>query len=119
MNLKLTHVLGDLTGVTGLKIINAILTGERDPHTLAILRDRRCQHSVKEIAEALTGRYRTEHVLELKLCYTMWPHYQVVIAELDTAIDAPLRTMKSRDLSPLPKKPRVRGRKPHDPKFDV
>ena len=45
MNLKLTKVLGDVTGVTGLKILRSILSGERDPHQLAKLRDRRCRHT--------------------------------------------------------------------------
>ena len=67
MNLKLTKVLGDVTGVTGLKIIRAILAGERDPQGLAQLRDRRCQHTAAEIATALDGRYRPEHLTELTL----------------------------------------------------
>jgi transposase len=59
-------------------------------------------------------------VLELKLCLTMWEHYQQVIAELDKAIDQQLHKMRAkRDLPPLAPKPRVRGRKPHDPGFDV
>ena len=119
MNLKLTSVLGDITGVTGQKIIQAILAGERDPLKLAKLRDRRCKASKEEIAIALDGRYRPEHVLELKLCYEMWQQYLKVIAELDQAIDQHLRTMKRHDLPPLPRRPRVRGKKPHDPKFDV
>ena len=68
MNLKLTKVLGDVTGVTGLKIIRAILKGERAPEKLAQLRDRRCKHQEAEIAQALDGRYRPEHLLELELC---------------------------------------------------
>jgi transposase len=119
MNLKLTHVLGDITGVTGRKILEAIIQGERDPQALSRLRDRRCKHNEGEIAEALTGRYRMEHVLELELCYQMWKHYQDTIATLDTAIEKHLRTMRCRDLPALPKKPRVRGKKPHDPQFDV
>lgn len=120
MNLKLTRVLGDVTGVTGLKIIRAILADRRDPHELAKLRDRRCQHSVAEIAQALDGRYRPEHVTELRCCYTLWQKYQEVIGELDHAIDVHLRTMRQQtELPPLPAKPRVRGRKPHDPRFDV
>src|SRR6516164_3903302 len=86
MNLKLTKVLGDVTGVTGLKIIRAIVKGERDPHKLAQLRDRRCKHTAAEIAEALDGRYRPEHVLELQLCLTRWEQYQQVIGALDKAI---------------------------------
>ncbi|HWG45745.1 MAG TPA: IS110 family transposase [Gemmataceae bacterium] len=120
MNLKLTKVLGDVTGVTGLKIIRAILAGQRDPHKLAQLRDRRCKHTLAEIAQALDGRYRAEHVTELRSCLTLWEKYQEVIGELDAAIAAHLRTMRRQmALPPLVPKPRVRGRKPHDPRFDV
>jgi transposase len=113
-------VLGDLTGVTGLKIIRAILAGERDPGALAKLRDRRCRHAAPEIAQALDGRYRPEHLCELKCCLAMWEKYQEVIGELDAAIAGQLRAMRrDSSLPALAPKPRVRGRKPHDPKFDV
>lgn len=120
MNLKLTKVLGDVTGVTGLKIIRAIVAGEHDPHQLARLRDRRCQHSKEEIAQALEGRYRAEHRTELRLCLTLWDKYQEVIAELDQEIEAHLATMRRQsELPPLPPQARKRGRKPHDPRFNV
>jgi len=120
MNLKLTQVLGDVTGVTGLKIIRAIVAGERDPVVLAKLRDRRCQHTAGAIATALDGQYRLEHVTELKLNLAMWEQYQRVIAELDQVIAKQLHAMRKQTvLPPLPPKPRVRGRKPHDPRFNV
>ncbi len=120
MNVKLTKVIGDVTGVTGLKIIRAILAGQRDPHKLAQLRDRRCQHTVTEIAQALDGRYRAEHLRELRSSLRLWETYQQVIAEVDAAIDAHLRAMRRQtELPPLPVKIRQRGRKPHDPRFDV
>ncbi len=120
MNLKLTRVLGDVTGVTGLKIIRAILAGQRDPQQLAKLRDRRCRHTVPEIAQALDGRYRPEHVTELRSCLALWEKYQEVIGELDAAVEAHLRAMRRQaELPPLPPRTRVRGRKPHDPRFDV
>lgn len=120
MNLKLTKVLGDVTGVTGLKIIRAILAGERDPQQLAALRDRRCKHTAVEIATALDGRYRAEHVTELRCCLAMWEKYQEVIGTLDVEIAAHLRTMRRQtELPPLPPRTRVRGRRPHDPRFDV
>jgi transposase len=120
MNLKLTKVLGDVTGVTGLKIIRAIVAGQRDPVVLAQLRDRRCRHSAEEIATALDGRYRLEHVTELKLNLAMWEHYQTVIAELDEVIAKQLHQMRKQTLlPPLPPRPRVRGKKPHDPRFNV
>src|SRR5262249_13467912 len=120
MNLKLTAVLGDVTGVTGLKIIRAILAGERDPHRLAKLRDKRCKHSAAQIAQALDGRHRPEHVTGLRRCLRMWGKYQEGIAELDQESATQLHSMAGRsELPPLPPRPRVRGYKPHDPRFDV
>ena len=120
MNLKRTTVLEDITGQTGLKIVRAILDGVRDPLQLARLRDKRCKHSVAEIATALDGRYRDEHLLELRCCLTLWDHYQEVIALVDESIAAQLRKMSKQTLlPPLPPKKRVRGKRPHDPKFDV
>ena len=120
MNLKLTKVLKDITGVTGLKIIRSILAGERSPEVLSKLRDRRCQHTEPEIAQALDGRYRLEHLAELRDNFKMWETFQEVIAGLDKDIAAHLRTMrKQTPLPELPPKPRQRGRRPHDPRFDV
>ena len=120
MNLKLTKVLTDITGVTGLKIIRAILAGQHAPQELAKLRDKHCQHSVAEIAEALDGRYRPEHLLELRVSLHIWEDHLGMIAVVDQAIAAQLRTMRRQSaLPPLEPKPRLRGRKPHDPRFDV
>src|SRR5262249_2851806 len=120
MNLKLTTVLEDITGVTGLKILRAILAGERDPRVLAKLRDKRCQRKESEIATALDGRYRAEHVLELRCCLAMWEKYQEMIGVVDESIAGQLQKMKKQSLlPPLPPKKRVRGKRPHDPRFDV
>jgi transposase len=120
MNLKLTHVVGDITGKTGQAIIAAILAGQRDPIALASLRDRRCKHSVAEIALALDGRFRPEFVTLLRTSRTMWEAYQTEIAVLDAEIAVHLATMtRSTVLPPLPVRPRVRGRKPHDVGFDA
>jgi len=120
MNLKLTTVVEDVTGVTGLKIIRAILAGERDPRVLAGLRDRRCKRTADEIATALDGRYRDEHLLELRCCFHLWEQYLAMIAEVDRAIAAQLQRMKkTAELPPLAKREHVRGRRPHDPAFDV
>ena len=120
MNLKLTSVVEDITGVTGLKIIRAILAGERDPDALAKLRDRRCKKTESEIAIALDGRYRDEHLLELRCCFHLWEQYLAMIAEVDGAIATQLQRMKkTTELPSLPKRKPVRGRRPHDPAFDV
>ena len=120
MNLKLTNVLEDITGVTGLKIIRSILAGERDPIKLVGFRDKRCKHSADEIATALDGRYRDEHVLELRCSLAAWEKYQELIALVDESIATQLKAMRrSSALPPLPLKKRTRGKRPHDPGFDV
>ncbi len=62
MNLRLTNVLSDITGVTGLKIIRAILSGEHNPQRLAALREPGCKKSETEIAKSLEGHYKREHL---------------------------------------------------------
>jgi transposase len=120
MNLKLTHVVGDVTGVTGLRVVRAILAGERDPRVLARLRDRRCKRTEAEIAVALDGRYRAEYVTLLRTSLALWEAYHREVTALDGEIETHLRGMKRASaLPPLPHKIRVRGRRPHDPAFDV
>ena len=66
MNIRIHHAVSDLDGVTGLAILRAIVKGERDPLKLAALRDKRCKKSEAEIAEHLTGNWRTEHLFNLR-----------------------------------------------------
>ena len=66
MNLKLTEVVSDITGKTGMTIIRAILAGERDPQRLAIYRDKRCKHDQATMAKALEGHWRAEHLFALQ-----------------------------------------------------
>ena len=66
MNVKLTEVVSDITGVTGMSIIKAILRGRRDPQQLAKLRDPRCKESEATIARALLGNWRPEHLFALQ-----------------------------------------------------
>ncbi len=66
MNLPLHHVVATITGVTGMKIIRAIVAGERNPETLAKMRDVRCKESLDTIRNALVGNYQPEHVFALK-----------------------------------------------------
>src|SRR5919202_3471563 len=65
MNVLLHHVVSDITGLTGMTIIRAILAGERDPHVLAQHRDPRCKSSPEGIAKSLVGNYRGEHLFAL------------------------------------------------------
>ena len=120
MNVKLPEVISDITGLTGRKIITAILAGERDPLTLARLRDRRCRHSTDAIARALRGSWREEALFALQQAWDSWQHYQKQVRALEGVIHQQLQRMKKAgELPALAPKPRQRGRKPNDPRFDV
>jgi transposase len=62
MHLKLTQVVSAMTGVTGMAILKAIIAGERDPQHLAKLRNPHCHHTEDDIAKALQGTWRAEHL---------------------------------------------------------
>jgi transposase len=120
MNVKLAEVVSDVTGVTGLKILRAILAGERDPVRLARLRDTHCHNSAATIARALRGSWRAEALFALRQALASWEHDQGQLRELEDAIRHQLQRMKrAKDLPPLPPKPRQRGRQPNEPRFDV
>src|SRR5205823_9566511 len=76
MNVRLQHVLSDLSGTSGLAIIDAILAGERDPVRLAKLRDPRVKASEETIAKALVGDWRTEHLFTLRQAREAYRHCQ-------------------------------------------
>jgi transposase len=119
MNLKLTEVLSDVTGLTGRSIIRAILRGTRAPEKLARYRDRGCKASEAQIAQALTGTYREEHLFELKLAYEAWQFTLGQVEKVDGQIALQLGRMKSdRALPPLKPKPRPK-RRASSPGFDV
>ncbi len=86
MNLLLHNVVSDITGVTGMKIINAILAGERDPRVLARNRDQRCHNTTATIAKSLVGNYREEHLFALRQAVDLYETYQAKIADCDRAI---------------------------------
>lgn len=88
MNLKLTIVLGDITGQTGMHIIRAILAGERNPHKLAAFRDPKCKHSEAEIAAALTGNYRREHLFTLQQAVELYDMYSRQMVAVDEEMEA-------------------------------
>jgi transposase len=120
MNVKLAEVVSDLTGLTARKIIQAILAGERDPLTLARLRDKHGRNSASTIARALPGNWRPEALFALQQAWDSWQHYQTQGRAVEEVIHQQvLRMKKSQALPPLPPKPRQRGRQPNDPHFDV
>jgi len=95
MNLQLHHVLSDITGVTGLAILDAILAGERDPGVLARHRDHRVKASRETIAKALVGDYRPEHLFTLRQSLGAYRYYQQLISECDGEVQALLATFAS------------------------
>jgi transposase len=119
MNLKLTEILSDITGATGRAIIRAILRGTRAPEKLARYRDKGCKASEAEIAQALTGTYREEHLFELKLAYEAWQFTLGQVEKVDGQIALQLGRMRcDRALPPLTLK-RRQSRKVNAPRFDV
>jgi len=119
MNLKLTEVLSDITGKTGRAILRAILRGTRAPEKLARYRDKGCKASEAEMAQALTGTYREEHLFELKLAYEAWQFTLGQVDKVDGQVALQLGRMKGdRALPPLKPKARPK-RRANSPRFDV
>ena len=87
MNIKLQHVLSDITGVTGMRITEAIVRGERNPRKLAKLRDPRTRADEKKIARSLHGHWKQEHIFELTQALELYRTYQRKIEECDQEIE--------------------------------
>lgn len=95
MNVQIHHVISDLTGQTGLRILDAILAGERDPQRLAQLRDPRIKASVETIVKSLEGNWRAEHLFTLRQSLATFRHYQRLLHECDAEIERQLQQMDS------------------------
>lgn len=115
MNVKLTQVVSDITGVTGMSIIRALVAGERDPHTLARFRQSGCKKSEEQIAKALQGNYKPEHLFVLKQALAQYDFYQQQIQECDVEMEAMYASLPPSDpeeqVSPPPKPKRGKPRK--------
>jgi transposase len=114
MNLQLSPVISDITGVTGLRIVRDIVAGQTDPRALAQHRDARCQASEADIMAALTGHYRPEHVFVLHQNLELFDAYQRQLAACDAAIEAHISTLAAKapaPAGPLPG-PRTREKAP-------
>lgn len=119
MNVQLQHVLTDITGATGMRIIRAILAGERDPHRLAALRDRQCKNPEAVIAKALHGDWRAEHLFALQQAVDLVESDRAKIAACDERIQAQLQTFEDRSAgAPPPRSRRPRADR-HDLTFDA
>lgn len=123
MNLKLTNVVSDITGLTGMCIIRDIVSGVHDPEALARHRDPRCAKSRDEIALSLQGNYKAEHLFELKQALEAYDFYQRQIQGCDEQIEGVYNAFEPQvDINERPLPPsRKRRRKPKDnePDFDL
>jgi transposase len=122
MHVQLTQVLTDITGVTGLAIIRAIVAGERDPVHLARFREPQCASRKEDIAQALPGHYPPEHVFALKQALALYDAYTEQVRECDAAIEQRFQAIKPVGTDALP--PLNRGNKhrthnKHAPVYDA
>src|SRR6204780_2957029 len=116
MNVQIHHVISDITGLTGLAIVDAILGGQRDPTELAKLRDPRIKASAETVRKSLQGNWRAEHLFTLKQSRQMYQNYQEQIAACDEEIERLLLNFQpwvDPAEKPLPpdRKRKQRGRK--------
>lgn len=117
MNLQLSNAISDVAGVTGQKIVRAIVAGERDPEVLAAYRDCRIKATEEEIAASLLGNWRDEHLFALKQALGAFDFCASQLAECDAEIERALTLLHAHDGSPAAGKRRSRSR--NAPKFDV
>ena len=91
MNVHLHHAVSDLVGETGLRIVEAILAGERDPQKLVELRDKQCSRTtIGEMEKALQGDWRAEHLFTLRQGLESYRHFLRQIAECDGQVEQAL-----------------------------
>ena len=120
MNVQLQHAVSDITGLTGLRIIRAIVGGEHNPAVLAEFRDGRCKASVETIRAALTGNYRAEHIFALRHALEIYDFLHEKMAECDAetaSVLEALNTDRAAPAQPLPPVRHQRGK--NEPRFDV
>ena len=121
MNLLLPRVVSDIVGKTGLTILRALVVGERDPHVLAQHRDPHCKATADEIAAALTGHYRPEHLFVLQQNLELFDLCQTQLLTCDTAIEVQLQALTTTvapPTTPLPR-PRITRRRGNEPHVDI
>jgi len=97
MNLQIHHVISDITGVTGLAIVDAIVAGNTNPEELAKLRDYRIKASVETVTKSLVGDYRAEHIFTLKQSLKAYRYYQQLIADCDQEVQQRIESFETKD----------------------
>jgi transposase len=121
MNVQLHKAVTDISGVTGFRIIRAIVAGSREPQELARLRDHGCKLSEAEFVDALNGNFRSEHVFCLKQAVDAFDFFQNQIQQCDQTLQTYVASLPSK--SPQDDKPLVPKRSPkrrkNQPCFDL
>jgi transposase len=107
MNIQLTLVLTDITGVSGLAMLRAIIAGEREPQHLAQFRQPGCKHSEADIIQALTGTWDDAQLFVLQQAVDLFDYYTTKVVECDTKLEQQYKAMESRwePDAPLPDLP--------------
>lgn len=100
LNIKIQHVVNDISGKTGSSIIEAILRGERDCTVLANYRDPRCKNSKETIAKSLEGNWREEHLLSLKHAWEGYLFIHSQVLECEKKIEEWMQKVQKQDLVP-------------------
>ncbi len=118
MNLQLHKVLSDITGVSGMRIIRAIISGERNPTVLAEMRESGVKKSEEEIVKALSGNYREEHLFTLEQALELYEIFQLKIRECDRKVEEYLKRFDDK-ADPNEFTPRSRTRRKNEPHFDL
>ncbi len=117
MNIQLTQVLSDIVGVTGMKIIRAIIDGERDPYVLANFRNKLCKKDEEEIAKSLEGYYRPEQVFVLKQSVEQYDFYEKQIQEVNQQLESLYKKYDPPDEDDLQKTEKVKNISPEKTKL--
>ena len=119
MNVKLQHVISNITGKTGMTIIEAIVGGERNPRKLAALRDPRTRANEEIIARSLQGHWREEHIFELTQALELYRTYQDKIAQCDREIERQLGRFEDRSNGEPPAGDAGKRSQGNAPRFDL
>lgn len=120
MNVRLTNVLSDITGVTGMKIIRSIVAGERNPEVLASYRQRGCAKNQAEIAKSLEGHYKREHLFALRQALELYDFYDQQLHDCDVELEALYQEFDLPDEPGTPPPdPRKTKRRKNQPYFDL
>lgn len=122
MNLQLANVISDITGKTGMRIIRAIVSGQRRPEVLATYRDPNCKNDQKTIEKSLQGNYAEEYVFQLKQALELYDYYTEKIKECEREIEKQFTRIPGRvdpKVKPLGPSTKTNSHCKNEPDFDL